>query len=276
MIKDLLTEGDSGYDHLEKMEIDELVAHINAEDKKVALAIEYALPQIAALVKAVVATFNHGGRLFYLGAGTSGRLGILDASECPPTFGTPHEMVVGLIAGGDTAIRRAVEGAEDDTQQGFKDLEQHQINVNDIVIGISASGRTPYVEHALRKCREKHIETGCIVCNADSVIAAQSDYPVEVPVGPEFVTGSTRMKAGTAQKMVLNMVTTAAMINIGRVEGNKMVHMKLSNKKLMDRGVRIVSEKTGLSAAKSKALLKKHNYNISDALDDFRNATMPD
>ncbi len=270
MVKNLSTEGDSGYDDLEKMNIGELVQHINAEDKKVALAIENALPQIAALVAAVVTTFNHGGRLFYMGAGTSGRLGVLDASECPPTFGTPHEMVVGIIAGGDTAIRRAVEGAEDDVQQGFKDLQFHNVNENDIVIGISASGRTPYVLHALKKCREMNIKTGCIVCNSNSAIASAANYPVEVPVGPEFVTGSTRMKAGTAQKMVLNMVTTAAMINIGRVEGNKMVHMKLSNAKLMDRGIRIVAEKTGLTVAKSKALLKKNGYNVAEALDDFR------
>lgn len=266
----LLTEENSRYDHLEKMEVGEIVRNINKEDKTVAIAVEKALPQIDALTVAVVAAFNDGGRLFYIGAGTSGRLGVVDASECPPTFGTPFGMVVGIIAGGDKAIHKAVEGAEDNITQGFRDLEKHAISDKDIVVGISASGRTPYVLGALQECRKNNIKTGCIVCNRNSPVAQHADYVVEIPVGPEFVTGSTRMKAGTAQKMALNLISTAAMVKIGRIEGNKMVHMKLSNTKLMERGIRIVIEKTGLDAAESDQLLRQSDYDIAAALKDFR------
>jgi N-acetylmuramic acid 6-phosphate etherase len=201
---------------------------------------------------------SRGGRLFYMGAGTSGRLGIVDASECPPTYGVEHGLVVGIIAGGDSAIRKAVEFAEDDTLQGFQDLEAYSVNENDVVVGISASGRTPYVLGALNACREKGIATGCIVCNPGSVIAAACNAPVEVVTGPEFVTGSTRMKAGTATKMVLNMITTSVMIRLGRVVGNKMVDMQLSNDKLIERGTRMVMQSTGLSEASSRELLLKY------------------
>ena len=265
-----VTEQDSKYDHLEKMEIRDIVADINKEDTLVAIEVQAALPQIARLIEKVISVFNAGGRLFYIGAGTSGRLGILDASECPPTFGVPHGMVIGIIAGGDAAIRKAVEGAEDDTIQGFEDLKEHNISENDIVVGLSASGSTPYVLHALKMCWQRGIPTGCIVCNSGSSMSEVCDYPIEVKVGPEFVTGSTRMKSGTAQKMVLNMITTAAMIKIGRVEGNKMVHMKLSNAKLLQRGINILSGKTGLSPAESEALLLKFDYDISAALQNFR------
>ncbi len=265
-----LTEGDSGYEALEHMEITELITSINQEDQTVASSVARSLPQIEALLLQVVDKLKKGGRLFYIGAGTSGRLGIVDASECPPTFGVPPGMVIGIIAGGDAAIRQSIEGAEDDTKQGIKDLEQYNINEKDIVIGITASGRTPYVVHALQACNERNIRTGCIVCNEHSAAAAVAAYPIEVLVGPEFVTGSTRMKAGTAQKLVLNMISTATMIQLGRVEGNKMIHMKLSNNKLIARGKRIVMEKTGLNEAQSEALLTKNNFNIAEALVEFR------
>ncbi len=270
MASQSLTEQNSAYDHLEHMSALELVRHINAEDKLVADAVERVLPQIARLVDQVAAIISNGGRLFYIGAGTSGRLGVLDASECPPTFGVPHGLVIGIIAGGDGAIRKAVEGAEDDTVQGFLDLQHHLVNDKDIVIGLSASGRTPYVVGAMKACRERGIPTACITCNSGSAVTLHADAAIEVLTGPEFVTGSTRMKAGTAQKLVLNMISTGAMIRTGRVEGNKMVHMSMSNTKLIERGIRMIMEKTGLDFAASKTLLSRHDYNIVNALQAFR------
>ncbi|WP_439880471.1 N-acetylmuramic acid 6-phosphate etherase [Pontibacter sp. MBLB2868] len=252
------TESASNYDSLEKMSVKELLVGINQEDKTVPLAVEKALPQIEKLVEATVAKLHSGGRLFYIGAGTSGRLGILDASECPPTYGVPHGLVIGLIAGGDTAIRKAVEFAEDDQEQAWKDLQEHHISDKDIVVGIAASGRTPYVIGGLKACSSIGITTGCIVCNANSAVAAEALYPVEVVTGPEFVTGSTRMKAGTAQKLVLNMLTTSTMIKLGRVKGNKMVDMQLSNVKLVDRGTRMVMEELHLDRHAAAELLQKH------------------
>lgn len=253
-----LTEQDSHHQNLHELSIPELLTGINTEDLGVALAVQEKLHQITALCELIYSRMNAGGRLFYLGAGTSGRLGIVDASECPPTYGVEHGRVVGIIAGGDTAIRKAVEFAEDDTQKGFQDLLQYSINEKDVVVGISASGRTPYVLGALHACREKGIATGCIVCNPNSAIAAACDAPVEVITGPEFVTGSTRMKAGTATKMVLNMITTSVMISLGHVVGNKMVDMQLSNDKLIERGTRMVMQATGLPETEARAMLLKH------------------
>jgi N-acetylmuramic acid 6-phosphate etherase len=262
------TESDSIYNHLDQMSVSELLHHINEEDKKVPMAVERSLPAIEKLVEVVTAKMKTGGRLFYIGAGTSGRLGIVDASECPPTYGVEHGLVVGLIAGGDKAIRFPVEFAEDDTEQGWKDLQSHQINDKDVVIGIAASGRTPYVIGALNQCRANGIATGCIVCNSGSAVAAAAEYPVEVIVGPEFVTGSTRMKSGTAQKLVLNMISTSVMIQLGRVKGNKMVDMQLSNHKLVDRGTRMVMEQTGLEQSAAEALLKKFQ-SVRKAVEHF-------
>ena len=251
------TESESLYNNLEKMSTSDLLKSINQEDQKVALAVESKLSKIEKLVDAVYRQMKDGGRLFYIGAGTSGRLGIVDASECPPTFGVPHDWVVGIISGGDGAIRKAVEFAEDDPLQAWKDLEEYQVNPQDIVVGIAASGTTPYVIGGLNKCNEEGIPTGCIVCNENSPIEELSKYPVSVPVGPEFVTGSTRMKSGTAQKLVLNMLTTSVMIKLGRVVGNRMVDMQLSNNKLVDRGTNLVTERTGLTYEKAKQLLLK-------------------
>lgn len=249
------TEANSHYRHLEKMSTLELLQNINEEDKKVPAAIEKAIPQIERLVEVTTDKLLSGGRLFYIGAGTSGRLGIVDASECPPTYGVPQGLVMGLIAGGDSAIRKAVEFAEDSWTQGWEDLLAHEINDKDIVVGIAASGRTPYVIGALNECKKKNIATGCITCNTESALAAAADFPVEVIVGPEFVTGSTRMKAGTAQKLVLNMLSTSVMIKIGRVEDNKMVNMQLSNAKLIDRGVKMILAQKEMSYDAAKALL---------------------
>lgn len=250
-----LTESASNYNDLEKMNIDNLLKGINSEDHGVSKAVELQIPEISRLVTSLVQLLKQGGRLFYMGAGTSGRLGIVDASECPPTYGVPHDLVIGIIAGGDTAIRKAVENAEDDEEQGWKDLERYNINSKDMVIGISASGSTPYVAATLEKCQTMKINTGCIVCNTESRIAKASNFPIEVITGPEFVTGSTRMKAGTATKMVLNMITTSAMIQLGKVKGNKMVDMQLSNDKLVDRGARMIQEELGISYEESKKLL---------------------
>jgi len=252
------TESDSKYNHLEKMEVVEILKNINQEDKTVANAVEKVIPAIEELVSEIVQKMKVGGRLFYLGAGTSGRLGVVDASECPPTFGVEHGLVVGLIAGGDGAMRKAVEFAEDSMDQGWKDLLEFGINDKDVVIGIAASGSTPYVIGALKTCNEHNIATGCIVCNVDSKVAKVSKHPIEVVVGPEFVTGSTRMKAGTAQKLVLNMISTTTMIQLGRVKGNKMVDMELSNNKLIDRGVNIIMNELGLGYEASKELLLKY------------------
>ncbi len=252
------TESDSFYDHLENMSIHELLVNMNKEDKTVPLAVEKAIPQIEKLAEVIADKMKTGGRLFYMGAGTSGRLGIVDASECPPTYGIDHGKVIGIIAGGDDAIRKAVEFAEDDITQGWKDLQEKQINANDVVIGIAASGSTPYVVGALKKCNESNIVTGCITCNAGSEVAKVAQFPIEVVVGPEFVTGSTRMKSGTAQKLVLNMISTSVMIKLGRVKGNKMVDMQLSNHKLVDRGTKMLMKNTGISDyEKAKALLLK-------------------
>lgn len=263
------TESTSHYDHLEQMSTRQLLANINAEDHKVPQAVALAIPQIERLVDIAADKMLAGGRLFYMGAGTSGRLGIVDASECPPTFGVPHGLVVGIMAGGDGAIRKAVEFAEDDPEQGWKDLQAHHISSSDVVVGIAASGRTPYVVQALKTCREHGITTACITSNPGSKLAAHADVPIEVPVGPEFVTGSTRMKAGTAQKLVLNMLSTAVMIKIGRVEGNRMVHMQLSNEKLIDRGTRMVMASTQLEYEAAKALLLKTG-SVKKALEAFK------
>ena len=252
------TEQDSHYNNLEQKTIRELLKTINNEDQSVPKAVAKVLPQIERLVKKVTEQLQQGGRLFYIGAGTSGRLGILDASECPPTFGVPHDLVIGLIAGGDAAIRKAVEFAEDDNQQGWKDLEFYNINSVDIVVGIAASGTTPYVIGALKKCQKQHIPTACISCNVGSPLAAVSDFPIEVVVGPEVVTGSSRMKAGTAQKLILNMITTSAMIQLGRIKDNKMVDMQLSNHKLVDRGIRMLTNELNISKAEAKKLLETH------------------
>jgi N-acetylmuramic acid 6-phosphate etherase len=251
------TESSSNHNNLENKSISELLFGMNQEDRSVPAAVALAIPQIEKLIAEVVSKMKDGGRLFYMGAGTSGRLGIVDASECPPTFGVDFGRVIGLIAGGDGAIRKAVEFAEDSEEQGWKDLQAHNITTNDVVVGIAASGRTPYVIGALKKCNEEGISTGCVVCNAGSAVAGVSKFPIEVVVGPEFVTGSTRLKSGTAQKLVLNMITTCTFIQLGHVKGNKMVDMQLSNFKLVDRGTRMVMEETGLNAEEAKALLLK-------------------
>jgi N-acetylmuramic acid 6-phosphate etherase len=253
-----ITEQDSKYNNLEEMSISELLVNINNEDKSVPLAIEKSMTQIEALVEKVVQKLKNGGRIFYIGAGTSGRLGVVDASECPPTYGVPHDLVNGIIAGGDSAIRKAVEFAEDDVELGWQDLCKHKVNSMDIVIGIAASGTTPYTVGALKKCRENRIVTGCITCNYRTPLAQNSDFPIEVIVGPEFVTGSTRMKAGTAQKLVLNMISTTSLVKIGRVKGNKMVDMQLSNNKLIDRGIRMLMEKLSINEKVAKDLLRKY------------------
>lgn len=263
-----ITESPSLYRHLEKMTTNELLANINIEDQKVAEAVKKVIPQIEKLVVAVTDKMLSGGRLFYIGAGTSGRLGIVDASECPPTFGVPHGLVIGLMAGGDSAIRKAVEFAEDSREQGWKDLQEYSVNQRDVVVGIAASGRTPYVVGALDLCRKNNILTGCISCNPDSQVTQHADFPIEVITGPEFVTGSTRMKAGTAQKLVLNMLSTAVMIKLGRVEDNRMVHMQLSNEKLIERGTKMVMESSGLDETKSRELLLKYG-SVKQALEIY-------
>lgn len=263
------TEQDSNYDHLEKMSVRELLVSINTEDKSVPYAVEKALPQIEKLIEATVKQLKNGGRLFYIGAGTSGRLGILDASECPPTFGVSHELVVGIIAGGDKAIRKAVEFAEDSTSLGWDDLQSHNITTKDIVIGIAASGTTPYVIGTLKTCNEYGILTGCITCNQNSPLSKTATYPIEVIVGPEVVTGSSRMKAGTAQKLVLNMITTTTMIQLGRVKGNKMVDMQLSNYKLVGRGTKMLMNELNISKEEASKLLEIHK-NVRVAIQNYK------
>lgn len=253
-----VTESSSEYENLEKMEVSELLQNINAEDHKVAPAVEVTIPAIAALVNQIVPRMAEGGRLFYIGAGTSGRLGVLDASECPPTYGVSHDLVIGLIAGGDTAIRKAVENAEDDPNMAWDDIQAHGVSELDTVIGIAASGSTPYVIGGVIAARGKGLLTGCITCNTDSKLAKAVEFPIEVVVGPEFVTGSTRMKSGTAQKLVLNMISTSVMIKLGRVKGNKMVDMQLSNAKLIDRGTKMIMESTGLDYSIAYGLLLTH------------------
>jgi len=262
------TESDSNYDNLDVMSTSDLLININREDKTVALSVEQQIPQIEKLINAIVPKMKKGGRLFYLGAGTSGRLGIVDASECPPTFGVDHGLVVGIMAGGDNAMRKAVEFAEDNTELGWNDLSEHNINTNDVVIGIAASGTTPYVIGALKKCQVENITTGCIVCNANAPVSEVSDYPVEVVVGPEFVTGSTRMKSGTAQKLVLNMISTSVMIQLGKVKGNKMVDMQLSNNKLVDRGTKMIIKEIGVDYETANSLLQKFG-SVRNAVENY-------
>ncbi|REE08321.1 N-acetylmuramic acid 6-phosphate etherase [Winogradskyella pacifica] len=259
------TEQDSNYNNLEDMSVKEIITSINKEDQSVPLAVENALPQIEPLISQVVNKLNTGGRLFYMGAGTSGRLGILDASECPPTFGVSHDLVIGIIAGGDNAIRKAVENAEDSTTQGWKDLEAYKITEKDVVVGIAASGTTPYVISALEKCNENSIITGCITCNRNSPLSLTAQFPIEVIVGPEFLTGSSRMKAGTAQKLVLNMITTTVMIQLGKVKGNKMVDMQLSNDKLVNRATKMIMTELNISESEATILLSKHK-NVRDSI----------
>jgi len=252
------TESNSNYDNLEQMSVAELIGNMNREDKTVPLAVEKALPQIERIVEAIVPRMAKGGRLFYIGAGTSGRLGILDASECPPTYGVPFDMVIGIIAGGDKAIRKAVENAEDHPTQAWNDIQAFGFNDQDTIIGIAASGTTPYVIGGINKSREEGLLTGCITCNSETPLSKAAEMPIEVIVGPEFVTGSTRMKSGTAQKLVLNMISTSVMIKLGKVKGNKMVDMQLSNEKLVKRGTRMIMEALGVDANEAKELLMEH------------------
>jgi N-acetylmuramic acid 6-phosphate etherase len=262
------TEQSSKYEHLEKMSVAELLQNINNEDKTVPLAVEKTLPQIEPLVTKIVEKMKLGGRLFYIGAGTSGRLGIVDASECPPTFGVPFDLVNGIIAGGDKAIRRAVENAEDNTTQAWLDLQEQNISSTDVVIGIAASGTTPYVIKGLEKCNENNIVTGCITCNEGSPLALVANFPIVVVVGSEFVTGSSRMKAGTAQKLLLNMISTTTMIQLGKVKGNKMVDMQLSNDKLVDRGVKMIMSEITVSYDEAAILLSKYG-SVRKAVDNY-------
>jgi N-acetylmuramic acid 6-phosphate etherase len=262
------TESESLYTELESQNISHILRWMNEEDKKVPQVIEGILPDIERFVEAALLKLQDGGRMFYLGSGTSGRLGVVDASELPPTFGVAFEKVIGIIAGGDTAIRKAVEGAEDDTQQGWKDLESWNISANDVVLGIAASGTTPYVIGALKKCRENNIITGCITCNQSAPLIEFSDYPMVAVVGPEFITGSTRLKAGTAQKLILNMISTSLMIKLGHVKGNKMVDMQLSNAKLVDRGTRMIMAEIDRSYEECKELLMKYG-SVRKAVENF-------
>lgn len=255
----------STYRHLEKMSLNELLLNINKEDKLVPDAVEKSIPQIEKLVQIIVHKMKEGGRLFYIGAGTSGRLGVLDASECPPTYGVPKDWIIGIIAGGDIALRNSVEAAEDSLSQAWSDLKAFDIDELDVVVGIAASGTTPYVIEGLRKCKEYGILTGCVTCNPDSELAAISDFPVEIVTGPEFVTGSTRMKAGTAQKLALNMISTSVMIQLGRVMDNKMVDMQLSNAKLIDRGVKMIVKQLNIPYDVAAKLLQKHG-NVRNVL----------
>ncbi|MCX6214864.1 N-acetylmuramic acid 6-phosphate etherase [Spirosoma sp.] len=264
----MTTETTSHYDHLEQMSVHDLLTNINKEDKTVPLAVEQAIPQIDALVSQIVIRMKQGGRLIYIGAGTSGRLGVVDASECPPTYGVPPDLVIGLMAGGDGAIRKAVEFAEDDAEQAWKDIAPYQPDELDTVIGIAASGRTPYVIGGLNEARKAGLLTGCVVCNAGSAVAQAAEFPVEVVTGPEFVTGSTRMKAGTAQKLVLNMISTAVMIQLGRVKGNKMVDMQLTNIKLQDRAAKMVMSEIGVDREQAEALLAQFG-NVRGAIEGF-------
>jgi len=263
-----ITESESLYHDLEKMTVKELLENIHREDKKVIEAVGKAIPQIEELVTEIAQRMRKGGRLFYIGAGTSGRLGILDASEIPPTYGVGFDLVIGMIAGGDKAIRKAVEAAEDNEEMGWADLQKHQINKMDSVIGIAASGGTPYVVGAMKECRRHGILTGCITNNPDSPLAQNVDFPVEALVGPEFVTGSTRMKAGTAQKLILNMISTSLMIQLGRVSGNKMVNMQLTNKKLVERGTKMIVEELGIETERARNLLLLHG-SVKKVLDLF-------
>ena len=263
-----ITESESLYDNLDQMSVRELLEGINNEDRKVAIAVGREIPKIEKLVTRIVERMRRGGRLFYIGAGTSGRLGVLDASEIPPTYGMPNTLVIGLIAGGDRALRNPVESAEDDLNKAWEELQQYHINTNDTLVGIAASGTTPYVIGALRKARSEGILTASISCNPDSPMAAEAEIAIEPVVGPEFVTGSTRMKSGTAQKMVLNMIKTSTMIKLGRVKGNRMVNMQLTNQKLVDRGTRMIMEELRLDYEQSKNLLLLHG-SVREAIDSY-------
>jgi len=263
------TEQASNYNNLEKMSTFELLSNINTEDKTVPNAIEKILPSIEKLVDVIFTKMKDGGRLFYIGAGTSGRLGVLDASECPPTFGVPHNWVIGLIAGGDSALRKAVENAEDDTTLAWEDLKNYNITDKDVLVGIAASGTTPYVIGGLKTAKQHNIVTGCIVCNPNSPLANVADFPIEIVVGPEFVTGSTRMKSGTAQKLVLNMITTSVMIKLGRVKDNKMVHMQLSNAKLVNRGELMLMDELHINQELAAKLLQQYK-SVKNALDNYK------
>ena len=263
-----ITESESLYDNLDQMSVRELLEGVNNEDRKVAIAVGREIPKIEKLVTRIVELMRRGGRPFYIGAGTSGRLGVLDASEIPPTYGMPNTLVIGLIAGGDRALRNPVESAEDDLNKAWEELQQYHINTNDTLVGIAASGTTPYVIGALRKARSEGILTASISCNPDSPMAAEAEIAIEPVVGPEFVTGSTRMKSGTAQKMVLNMITTSTMIKLGRVKGNRMVNMQLTNQKLVDRGTRMIMEELRLDYEQSKNLLLLHG-SVREAIDSY-------
>ncbi len=267
---DKVTEQSSQYNHLEKMTVNELLTNINKEDQTVAIAVNNAIPKIENLVIQIISKLKSGGRLFYIGAGTSGRLGILDASECPPTFGVSHELVLGLIAGGDIAIRKAVENAEDSITQGWRDLQKFSITSKDVVIGIAASGTTPYVISTLQKCNENNIITGCITMNEGSPLALIAKHPIVCVVGPEFITGSSRMKAGTAQKLILNMISTSTMISLGKVKGNKMVDMQLSNKKLVQRGTEMIMEELNVDELQANNLLLKYG-SVRNAVKAYNN-----
>ncbi len=268
--KKSITESSSLFSNIEHMSVPEILFNINNEDAKVHKAVQKAIPQIERLVENIEIRMKQGGRIFYLGAGTSGRLGVLDASEVPPTFGVSENIVIGLIAGGDIALRKAVEAAEDDPDKAWEELMNYNVNHLDTVIGIAASGTTPYVIGGIKHARENGLLTGCITCNPESKIADATEFPIEVIVGPEFITGSTRLKAGTAQKMVLNMITTTIMIKMGRIKGNKMVNMQLTNKKLIDRGSRMIMEETNLTYEQSKELLLKYG-SVKKAIDVFKN-----
>jgi N-acetylmuramic acid 6-phosphate etherase len=267
-----ITESSSNFDDLDKMSVHELLTNLNQEDSKVHLAVAKAIPQVEELVNMILIRMKEGGRIFYLGAGTSGRLGVLDASELPPTFGIPDNMVIGLIAGGETALRSSVEAAEDDPDKAWKELEIFNINVKDTVIGIAASGTTPYVTGGIIKAREKGILTGCITSNPGSKIVEVTEFPIVVVVGPEFVTGSTRLKAGTAQKMILNMISTSLMIKLGRVKGNKMVNMQLTNRKLIERGTRMIVEELNIQREAARILLLQHG-SVRKALEFYKRSS---
>lgn len=266
---DKITESDSKYDYLENKSINQLLEIINSEDQTVALCVKKEIPNINNLIRRVVSQLENGGRLFYIGSGTSGRLGVVDASECPPTFGVNHDLVIGIIAGGDKAIRKSIENAEDDLNQGWEDLLNYNVSSNDFVIGIAASGTTPYVIGALENCKTNKIPTGCITCNPGSPISLMSNYPIEVMVGPEVITGSSRMKAGTAQKLILNMISSTTMIKIGKVVGNKMVDMQLSNVKLVDRANKMVMNALNISSVDASKLLAKHK-SVRLAIENFK------
>ena len=266
---DKITEKSSIYNHLENKTVKDLVRIINKEDQSVAKSVSKNLDKIEKLIKNIEPRIHKGGRLFYIGAGTSGRLGILDASECPPTFGVSDQIVIGLIAGGDKAIRKSQEFAEDSLEQGWEDLKKYEINSNDSVIGIAASGTTPYVVSTIKKCNEKEILTGCITCNSNSPLSKEAKFPIDVVVGPEVVTGSTRMKSGTAQKMILNIISTTLMIRLGRVKGNKMVDMQLSNNKLVDRAEKMLMNELKISLDEAKKLLQKHK-SVRKSIENFK------